>query len=301
MKKRSFVGSLLLSCLMLLSGLVLAQEAQQEILTNRDVIAMSQAGLSNSIIVSKIRSSAKTDFKLTTDDLMKLKQDKLADEVIEAMLEAHSAGNGRFSESAPAAAPREVKPDPNNPADDHDAGIYFYSEENGKPKLTQLEPSVASKAKTSGMFTSALTYGIGKIKIKTSIPLPQASLQVNTPRPVFYFYFEVKNAGLSNTAGYATSPKEFMLVQLSPKKNAREVTIGQGNIFGAEAGTMDKDARPFDYEKIGSGIYKITLKFDLKPGEYGFYQTNFQPGTGGKIFDFGVKLTPAAPAPTAKP
>lgn len=263
---------------------------------------MVQAGLGGAVIVNKIRASGQTAFKLTTDDLLQLRQDKVGYEVIEAMLEAQSETRERDPASTPAA--REAESDPNNPNVWHDAGIYYYDAENGQPKLTPLAFALLSEAKTSGLFTSVLTQGISKVKFKTSIPQPQAALQLNTPRPIFYFYFETDDARQTNpddTARYALSPKDFMLVQLSPKKDAREMLIGQANIFGAESDTLDKNAHPFDVEKVGSGIYKVTPRYNLKEGEYGFYEANPQPGEVGTIFDFGIKLNPVLPAPTTKP
>jgi hypothetical protein len=75
--------------------------------------------------------------------------------------------------------------------------------------MTQLEPAISKQSKTGGMFTSALTYGISKIKLKAVLAGPNAALQIATPRPVFYFYFEEKKSGLSRTNYLATSPKSF--------------------------------------------------------------------------------------------
>jgi hypothetical protein len=111
------------------------------------------------------------------------------------------------------------------------------------------------------------------------------------PRPVFYFYFEVKNAGLSNNTYYATSPNEFVLVKFDAKSNSREVTVSQANAFGMQSGTMDKAARGFNVEKLGPGVFRVTAQVDLTDGEYGFYNGGgVGPSGGAKIFDFGIKL-----------
>jgi hypothetical protein len=54
---------------------------------------------------------------------------------------------------------------------------------------------------------------------------------------------------------------------------------------------MDKASRAFHYEKIASGVYKVTPQVDLTDGEYGFYNAaGVGPSGGAKIFDFSIKL-----------
>ena len=184
----------------------------------------------------------------------------------------------------------------------HEAGIYLLQESEGKKVMTQLEPSVSTQSKSGGFLKSAMTYGIAKIKSKAVLSNSNARLQIFTPRPVFYFYFEVKNSGLSNSgnvySGSSTSPNEFVLVKMDVKKNGRELIVGQFSVFGAESGTLDKYAQPFDYEKLAPGVYKVTPRVDLDAGEYGFFYGGSTPiagygyfgaGMSPKIFDFGVK------------
>ena len=63
----------------------------QEVLTNDEVISLSKAGLSSSIIIDKIRTS-KSNFDLTTDSLIKLKQSGISDDIVSAMLAAKNGG-----------------------------------------------------------------------------------------------------------------------------------------------------------------------------------------------------------------
>ena len=59
---------------------------------------------------------------------------------------------------------------------------------------------------------------------------------------------------------------------------------------------MDKAARDFTYEKLAPGVYKVTPKEDLAPGEYGFYNGGGAgPSGGAKIFDFGIKVAATPP------
>lgn len=260
----------------------------EEVLTNDSVIRMVKANLSPIIITSKIRTS-RSNFNVSTDELIRLQQqEKIPDEVIRAMVDASSAATAN---SSLVGAGNVSNTDPNDPLATHEAGIYLYDERSGQKVMIQLEPSVSKQTKSGGFFTSALTYGIAKIKFKASLAGPNAKLQIEKSRPVFYFYFEVKSSGLSNSSGLASSPSDFVLVKLNAKDNSRNVTVAQANAFGSQSGTMDKASRPYDFEKIAPGVYKVTPNIDLDGGEYGFYNAaGLGPSGGAKIFDFGIKV-----------
>lgn len=259
----------------------------EEVLNNDSVITLSKAGLSSTIIVNKIRSS-KTNFNMSTDELIRLKQARIPDEIVAAMFDAT---HRRSETTSTTGAGDASKADPNDPNAAHEAGIYLLQMVDGKQKMVQLEPSVSKQQKTGGFLQSTLTYGIAKIKFKAALNGKTSALQINVRRPVFYFYFEVKNSGLSTSSYYATNPNEFSLVKLDVKSNTREVTVSQANAFGAQSGTMDKAARAFTYEKIAPGVYKVTSQEDLTDGEYGFYNAaGVGPSGGAKIFDFSIKL-----------
>jgi hypothetical protein len=285
LRKPSF--SLLATILIFALATPLLAQNGDEVLTNDSVITLFKAGLSSTIIVNKIRSS-KTNFSTSTEELIRLKQARIPDEIVAAMFDATQRRSQATSTSGAGDA---TKADPNDPNAAHEAGIYLLQKVDGNQKMIQLEPSVSKQQKTGGILKSTLTYGIAKVKFKAALNGKTASLQINEARPVFYFYFEVKNSGLSTSSYYATNPNEFSLVKLDAKSNTREVTVSQANAFGAQSGTMDKAARAFTYEKIAPGVYKVTPQEDLTDGEYGFYNAaGVGPGGGAKIFDFGIKL-----------
>jgi hypothetical protein len=57
-------------------GATFVAEAQDETMTNDEVISLTSAGLNKSLIVDKIRNS-KSKFDLSTDALIKLKKEVL--------------------------------------------------------------------------------------------------------------------------------------------------------------------------------------------------------------------------------
>ncbi len=73
--------------MVLLLLLAIIANAQTEVLTNTDVIAMSKAGLNSEVIVTKIKAS-ETKFETTAKALIELKTETVDDKVIAAIIEA---------------------------------------------------------------------------------------------------------------------------------------------------------------------------------------------------------------------
>ena len=87
---------LVMASLMLLTATSLTA---QEVLTNESVVALKKAGLSDSLIITKIRTS-QAKFDVSTKGLIGLKSAGLSDQIIEAMV-----GHPGTPASAPAALP----------------------------------------------------------------------------------------------------------------------------------------------------------------------------------------------------
>jgi hypothetical protein len=269
-----------------------------EVLTNTSITAMTEAGLNASIIVAKIRSSG-TAFDVSTAELIRLKQEGVADEVITAMLEASGTVAGpvapqqrtrlRRTQSAGEAAFDFPPPS--------ESGIYFRDEAGPEGQLVLLEPSVYTQSKETGVWKAKLTYGIAKVRYKAILPSAHATLQIDTRRPVFYFIFDVPNAGLSSSGtvwGPTTSANEFVLAKMEVKKSRRELAFGEyGEFTGTRSGVSDKSVQSFDYVRLTPGVYKVTAKSDLADGEYCFFfgGSVAASGVGGgpKLFAFSIK------------
>lgn len=265
-----------------------AKPPADEALNNDAIIELVKLGLGESVVVDKIKASH-CNFDVSLDGLKRLKAAEVPDVVVSAMISATTKEAGR---TAPKAG------DPNDPKSSHEAGIYFYEEKGGKPKLTKLEPAVYSQQK-SGIAIFA-QYG-QTAQQKAVLHPAHAVLQSGSRKPVFYFYFENTTSGLGETRNIATSPNEFVLAQMDfkEKDKLRTLVIGQVNAYtGTQSGPKDQSIRAFDFEKLAPGIYRVTPKEDLANGEYClFYGGNSIFGTysttsGGKVFDFGVKGPP---------
>ncbi len=191
-----------------------------------------------------------------------------------------------------ASAPLVKAPsDPNNPLTPHEPGIYSLEERGNTHLLVQLEQAPAAGRSASmgrgGMFGAG--FGGGGVKWKSMIYGSKARIRLPGGRLVFYFYFPPPDAsasGYSETALRPSStPNGFILVHLESKKNERQIPAKGSVTATVEA----KDLVPFDYEKLAAGIYKVQLKNDLGPGEYGFLFGGVLQAMGDvSLFDFGI-------------
>src|SRR5262245_21458725 len=86
-------------------GLLLATPGfAQEVLTNQLVVDMVKAGLSERVVVAKIRTSP-TNFDTGTDALIALKKNGVPEKVIEAMMSPTAAASAAPAPAPPAGAP----------------------------------------------------------------------------------------------------------------------------------------------------------------------------------------------------
>ena len=289
-------------------------------LTVDGVIAMGQAGLSEDVIVARLRKEDKA-FDLSTDDMIRLKKANLSDAVIKVMMDPKAEVKPPAQATPPVHAPAPVvvqtqlvpgvinpsgatpavgsaaSGELNDPMVPHDSGIYLFTRDvNGAPKMMVLERAAYQGAKT-GTVGLMLTGGLKKAKTRAVIAGPRASIRTDAS-PVFYFYFDDKAAGLGKSyfgIANVSNPNQFALLKLDVSKSDRETVIMEVNAFGASSGSNEKSMIGFKSERIRAGLYKVTLNNPLLPGEYCFLASAGALGAYGAgaagaadIFDFGV-------------
>jgi hypothetical protein len=333
MTKAIFVQIRLYLLFFLVASLWAQQPAAKKVavvpkhLTVDNVIGMVKAGLSEDVIIARLRKEEKP-FDLEPDDLIRLKNANVSDAIVKVMLDpkappatapptqpapqqvvVQTAGIaglpvGRPSGATPSPGTNAAG-DPNDPMVPHDSGIYLYTKDrDGKPQMIVLERAAYTGAKTGGMLGSAMTYGIKKVKTKAVIAGQRASIRVADTAPVFYFYFDDKQAGLGKTyfgVGNLSNPNQFALLRLDVTKTGRETIIGAYSSLGSSSGNDTKAMVQFKSERIRPGLYKVSLD-SIKEGEYCFlsagggvtsagpYGAMATTTTGTDIFDFGVSV-----------
>lgn len=265
-------------------ALFLSSAASAEPMTVDSVIALAKVGVGDEAIIAKIRSEKPT-FDLSTDQMITLKQQGVSSAVIAAMINPSSGSAPTMSmDSADWRVP-------------HPTGVYALSGEGTAARMTRIDPTVSSQAKTGGIWGYAFTGGLASMSIKVAIANESARM-ITGGSPHFYMFFDESNnqaAASSMSSGAnasATSPAEFTLIKLMKKDGRREARVGSTNIGGTKVGVMDKDRFAFTHEMLRPGVYKIDVS-TLSPGEYAFVLPITGGGTGGamtaKLFDFSVR------------
>lgn len=267
-------------------------------LTVDQVISMSQAGVSDNVILSLLRKN-NHPFDLTPEKIIELKKDTVSEVVIQTMLDPKyvppqpqaltvtlSPSVNPSGATIPAGA--TVTGDPDDPLSPHDSGIYLFSQ----GKMVELDRAAYQEQNVTAGITALITFGLAPTKLKAEIPGKQAEIQTADASPVFYFYFDDKPAGLGKSQLIRLSnPSQFVLLKLHIGKQNREITVGSVAIYGSSVGTDLKSRIPFKSHRVRSGLYKIMLDQPLKPGEYCFVASAVNAGTAmpTDIYDFGVK------------
>ena len=233
----------------------------QEVLTNDSILAMKKAGMSDSLILAKIRTS-QTKFDTSTKGLIGLKSAGLSDQIIEAMV-GHSGSAGSPPAAAAPAAPAAAAARATTAKE-----TIFHLTGN---KYVELAAASSSVEFNTSVFDS-----------KTELVLKgkKAPYRISDRKPVFYSTW---------------SANDVPLVRLKPGSDHddRNLKISSGSYapFGGSTkfGVRSEDKVDVESEKDARGLYKMTPKEPLKPGEYGFVLTyGMGGGTSGRVFDFGV-------------
>lgn len=256
--------------------------AAQEMLTNEAVLKLLDAGLPAEAVVAKIKASP-SQFDLSTDQLIALKNKGVPGPVLAAMLEPK------------AAAATELSMDSPDPAVPHYPGVYMFGPSD--QRMYRMLATASNQAKTGGIIGYALTGGIASASIKATIPGQNAKVRSGSAQPVFYMFFDEsvpRNLAVGSSSVWTTgagsvtsSPAELSLVRFTEKKGAREARVGSLNIAGSKQGVMDKDRIAFETEQVRPGVFKVMPSQALPPGEYGFIQAL----TGGNVSGGGGALT----------
>jgi len=281
MKRFTF---LLAALFLLLASTTWSQQQLGKRITNKDVIDMAALGLSDDVIIAKIRSAAAggtLQFDTSVDGLKELKAAKVSDEVIKVMINP-----------APPAAPvvvaaTSITNDPNLPPPE--VGVYWKNAN----AFERIEGQAISQAKVGGKAGSMFTYGLRNEHWDAYLNGPQSKNVIQDRLPVFYIYVPD-----------GASASDFVLISLEKKGDRREFQIGSfGGITGGKSGVKRDKEVAFTAEHAGIRTYKIKLDAAMKPGEYAFFMGTGQSSTmaggqtggarsggaaAGRVYDFRI-------------
>lgn len=246
-------------------SLPIATSLAQEVLTNDSVVQMVKAGLPESLVIAKIRSTP-TKFDLRTESLVSLKNSGVSNKVLEAMMSPGSPAPGSPAPGAQAAAPTPSAPATASGAlRDRDA-IYQLIE----GKYVELFPTSANLETNMAFFSS---------KSEVVLEGRKAKYRTADKQPVFL-----------STYGPTDAP--LVKLKQGDSNEDRNLKISSGAFmpFGGtqKMGVRNEDKIPTNIERDARGFYRVVPAAPLPPGEYGFILASGFGAGVGRIFDFGV-------------
>lgn len=279
-------------CLGLLAILLSASSVQSQGSTamakrfsNQDIISMVQLGLSDDVIIAKIRTMSannpdSVNFDTSTEGLKTLKAANVPDPVIKVMINPAPSLTTVVTASTP------MTIDPNLPPPE--VGVYWKNGVN----FVLIQGQAVTNAKVGGKAGSFFTDGLRNQHWDATIAGPTSKNVVQERLPSFYLYVPDGSDG-----------SDYVLIKLNKKDDRREFQVGSfGGITGGKSGVKRDKELSFKSEHVGLRTYRISLDEALKPGEYGFFMGTGQSATmsgarggnrsgglaSGRIYDFSI-------------
>lgn len=262
----------------LLAGPSGSEEAKP--LSNESVVTMVKAGLGTDLVIAKIRQAPAVGFQLEVDDLVALKQQKVPETVIQAMLE-------RTTAPPPAAAAPPLAPGgPTGSSNAFESQLEFQREELGidvirvalaKGDSLERIRILRGELSTVAMGMAAfMDYPGLKARVRTAERRPPLMVKSTTP----------------------LTGSRYFLVRLDVDDDdgvrSLKVSSYKGRLkamFGNSRTAMEPDhdwVFEWSAEDTGNDVWKVVPKVDLEPGEYGWYADFGAGAQQNGIFDFGI-------------
>lgn len=283
MKKLACLAAM--ACVLFVSPARSQDPAPAKRLTNQDVIAMVKLGLSDDVIVAKIRAEAaggegKAEFDTSVDGLKALKDANVSDAVIKVMIDPAPP-------PAPViAAATAMNVDPNLPPPE--VGVYWKDGSN----FVLIQGRALDQEKVGGRAGSYFTDGMRNQHWDAVVYGPHSDNIVKERRPTFYFYVPDGN-----------DAQDYVLLIMNKKGDRREFQVGSfGGVTGGKSGVKRDKMVDFQATHVAIRTYRVTLAADLKPGEYGFFMGTGAQSTmsgahggnrsggavSGRLYDFSI-------------
>lgn len=257
-----------------------AQEVPKAVggsLTIADVVRLAKAGVTDELIIAKIKSNAKA-FDLNSDEMIELKNSGVSQTVIEYLLDpnkpytAPAASSGTPPVAAPPPGPK-LPSDPLAAKVPSEPGLYYVS---ARADIVPLDFDSLVPTKEPGK-ASKLLGGLLKGHIIGSIVGGKAKTRF-TRRTEATFFLRVSEKATID---------DYALLRLEPSANRRDLD------FGTKPGKPVFPFRArvrFEPKQVVAGLYRIPLSL-TEPGEYVMFvlgSGDEKKGILGKGYDFGV-------------
>jgi hypothetical protein len=281
-------------------------------MTNRDVIQLVKAKISDDVIITKIKQS-KTRFDTSTQGLVALKEAGVSDQLISVMVNAGSAGEAATPAPAAsaAAAPKSAKDRPvlrpgETPANAKGEAVATNAattprtaSEPAPAAITQAPPNYglyiqsSSQLKPLGRIETKVQVSKFRSFLRSHIPFVRQKIDINLPgahstsryearRPIFYAYFPPSR-----------DVSKFKLLQCKiTGQNFDQRTLANASIMFSTEQNQDEVAVDIGPTSVHD-LYRISPREDLPSGEFGFVEGNTGNQSASDIeildvYDFGI-------------
>jgi hypothetical protein len=278
------------------------------VMTNRDIIQLVGAKVSDDIIIAKIKQS-KTRFDTSTSGIIALKQAGVSDALIAVMVNAPSASASPPASAGSATTPASPKPGlaPGETASNASREVAATGTVAASRTAAEPAPAVITKAPPNyGMYieTGGELKPLGSIETKiqvskfrsllrSAIPFVRQKIDINVPGAHSTSRFEARRPNFYAFFPPSRDVSKFKLLQCKiTGQNFDQRTVANASImFSTE---QNQDEVPVDIGPTSvPDLYKISAREDLTSGEFGFVEGN----TGSKsasnidiidVYDFGI-------------
>jgi hypothetical protein len=246
-------------------------------MTTGDVIKLTRAGVKDDIIIQQLRANGKT-FRLTSNDLIHLKNAGVSDRVVQAMITpaaavpAASVANQRSNAADPGAAATSK-----GPALPPEPGLFLVSNHDQIKILGQP----VTFERTGSRLVNTMTLNIKAAHDNVQLPGNHAQT-LTGDKPVFVFVPSRNEVENGVTGG------DLLLVKLETHGDRRQIEIAAGGSWRASKGVSITHQLSAVRSEIATETYQVTPEFQLVPGEYALYLVRGE-GLPAVIYDFSVQ------------
>lgn len=243
---------------------------QNNILTNKSILDLRAIGLSDGVIIAKIKSS-ESDFDTSVESLRTLKEAGVSDSILMEMI-----GASKLLSSS-----QEIISDK--------LGIYVMDGD----EYRKIYPTVFT-GKSVNTIGVALSFGLANADVVSSIQGGHSHNKLNRDRPEFHFFFDRSNTFSGNIFQIASSPYEFILTRLESDNDTRHLITGSANAYaGQKIGVNPESIIKFKVSSVSESEFIVIPEKPLPAGEYCFlYQGSVPQGnsTDQLVYDFSIPL-----------
>lgn len=238
-----------------------------EVVTNATIIDLAKAGLDKEVIISKINSS-EASFDLSASGLIALKNQKVDNDIIKAML---NKANGTKTD-VPASVAAKPVVSKSLPALDMVNQVYRYNPSaNSVAPLEKTAATMKTKTKFLGYGGASVLYTIEGDKSPVRIMAADSAV----------FLIDAGGNALPDLSLYMLAVNKGARQATTQKLNGTFKQMG-GNIMSGGA------IIPINITRAGSSVYRLTPAKPLERGEYFFATKPVASASSVDVYAFGI-------------